>query len=76
MHQFDAVQEDSRTAKFLEAEHWIDNEFDGPVVLFNEVIEVFRFANCDGGFPFGIDVMEGGQMEALPSMVTFSGAPF
>ena len=45
MHEFDAGDGDRGGSKLLQAEHWTQAKLDRPVVLFNEVIEVFRRSN-------------------------------
>jgi hypothetical protein len=55
MHDLDARQNDARTPKILEAHHRFDDTFDGPVILFDNVIQVLALANPDRRFPLGID---------------------
>ena len=42
MHEFDAGDRNRRVPKSLEAEHWTQTKLDGSMVLFNQIIEVFR----------------------------------
>ena len=42
MHEFDAGDRNRRTSKSLKPEHRAQTKFDGSMVLFNQIIEVFR----------------------------------
>jgi hypothetical protein len=44
VHQLDASDRDRRITELLEAKHHSDTLFDAPVVLLNQVIQVFRRA--------------------------------
>jgi hypothetical protein len=41
MHAFDAAQKDARTAKILEPQHGSRASFDRPMVLLDEIIQIF-----------------------------------
>jgi hypothetical protein len=76
MHQFDASQQDPRTARSLEPEHGPRASLDRPMVLLDHVVEIFGLADLDGHFTIGIDRFERGEMAPLRSIVTVSGSPF
>ncbi|MDQ0621912.1 hypothetical protein QFZ39_001122 [Paraburkholderia graminis] len=76
VHQLDAAQKDSGTAKSLESQHGSRSSLDRPMVLPDQIVEIFRLADPDGRFAIGIDRFERGELAPLLSMVTVSGAPF
>jgi len=45
MHEFDACDGDRRMSKSLEPEHRTQPKFDGSMILFNEIFQVFRRSN-------------------------------
>jgi hypothetical protein len=47
VHQFDAGQDDASTSKILEARHWFDDTFDGPVIVLHDVIQALVLASVD-----------------------------
>ena len=53
----------------FEAEHWSGNSFDKPMVLFDDVVEVFRLNNADdpanaGELEDGIEALQAGKISA------------
>ena len=64
VHQFDAGQKDPGTAKSLESQHGSRSSLDRPMVLLDQIIEVFRLADLDGRFTIGIDRFERGEIGA------------
>ena len=64
MHDFDAAQQDARTAKILESEHGSRASLDRPVILFNDVVEILRLANLDRRLESGVDRVERRQIGA------------
>jgi hypothetical protein len=44
MHQLNALQSDLGRTKRFEAEHRLDNAFDGPMVLFDEIVQILALA--------------------------------
>ena len=44
VRDLDAGQDDARTPEILEPHHRFDNAFDGPVILLDNVVQVFVFA--------------------------------
>ena len=59
-HGFDTGDEDSGTAKVFESEHGARDPFDGPMVLFDDIVEVLRLAHRDGKTGVGLDADDGG----------------
>ena len=45
MHEFNASDGDRRMSKSLEPEHRTQPKFDGSMILFNEIFQVFRRSN-------------------------------
>ena len=50
VHQLDAAQKDSGTAKSLESQHGSRSSLDRPMVLPDQIVEIFRLADPDGRF--------------------------
>jgi len=76
VHNLNAGKNDPGTAKCLEPQHRPRSSFDRPMVLLDQVIEIFGLTDLDGRFTIGIDRFERGEIGAALSMVTVSGAPF
>ena len=55
MHGFDAGNDDSGAAKGLESEHGPRDPFAGPMVLFNDIVQVLRLAHRDDEAAVGLD---------------------
>ena len=66
MHDFDAAQQDARTAKILESEHGARTSLYRAVILFNDVVEILRLANLDRRLESGVDRPERRQIGAAP----------
>ncbi|SOE68322.1 hypothetical protein SAMN05446635_3273 [Burkholderia sp. OK233] len=64
MHQFDAAQKDPRTAKSFESQHGSRTSLDRPMVLLDEVVEIFGLADLDGRFTIMIDGFECSEIGA------------
>jgi hypothetical protein len=47
VYEFNALQSDADRTKRFEAEHRSNNAFDGPVVLLDEIVQVFALTNLD-----------------------------
>lgn len=75
VHQFDAGQKDPGAAKCLESQHGPCSSLDRPMVLLDQIIEIFRLADLDGRFKTSIDRFERGEIGAALSMVAVSGLP-
>jgi hypothetical protein len=58
---FDAAKQDSGTAKLLPL-HGSHASLDRPMVLLNQVVEIFGSADPDECFTFGIDGFERGDL--------------
>jgi hypothetical protein len=56
--EFDAAQQDPGAAKRLEPQHGAGAPLDRPMVLLDQVIEIFGLADPDGCFAIGIDGFE------------------
>ena len=64
MHQFDADQQDPRTAKGLELQYGPCASLDFPMVLLDHVVEIFGLADIDVHFTIGIDCFERSEIGA------------
>jgi hypothetical protein len=64
VHNLNAGQKDPGTAKGLEPQHRPRSSLDRPMVLLDEVIEIFGLADLDGRFTIGIDRVERGEIGA------------
>ena len=62
VHQLNAGQKDPGTAKILEAQHGPDAPLDRPMVLLDEVVEIFGLADLDRRFTISIDRFERGEI--------------
>ena len=47
VHQLNAAQGPSGGIKILKPEHRSDNPLDGPVILFDDIVQIFDLANFD-----------------------------
>ena len=54
----------TRTVKTLEPQHRPDDPLDGPMVLFDHVVQVPDLTDLDGRFVLGIDRVQRGQIGA------------
>ena len=59
VHEFDADQDVSDSPKRLGIQHWYYNPLNCPVVLLDDVVEVFDLPNHNRGYPAGIDAIHG-----------------
>ena len=64
VQNLNAGQKDPGTAKSLEPQHGPRSSLDRPMVLFDQVIEIFGLADLDGRFTIGIDLFERGEIGA------------
>jgi hypothetical protein len=62
MYGLDAPQNDACATKALEAHHWAGSTFDGPVILFDNVVQILFLADLDRRFPSGVDRLQGSQI--------------
>jgi len=62
MQDLDTTQNDTRAAEVLEAEHWSDDAFDGPMVLLNDVVQILELTNLDRCVAFGVHSVQRGQI--------------
>ena len=60
MHDLDAGQSDARAPKTLETQHRFRDAFDGPVILFDNVVQVLALPDLDRCFLLGIDRLGSG----------------
>ena len=42
MHEFNAGDGDRGALKALQSEHWTQTKFDRPVILFDQIVQIFR----------------------------------
>jgi hypothetical protein len=59
VHGFDSGDDDSCTPKRLESEYRSGDSFDGPVVLLDDVVEVFAFTHQDIDASVSLDALNG-----------------
>jgi hypothetical protein len=59
VHGLNASDEDSSTSEGLEPEHRSGDPFDCPVVLLNDVIQVFALAQQDTNAGISLDTFNG-----------------
>ena len=64
VHGLDSGDEDSSTPKGLESEHGSGDPFDGPMVLFDDVVQVFGLAHDDVNTGTPLDTFDGGRIGA------------
>jgi hypothetical protein len=64
VHNLNAGQKDPGTAKSLEPQHGPRSSLDRPMVLFDQVIEIFELADPDGRFTIIVDDFECGELGA------------
>ncbi len=64
VHRLDAGNQDARAAKGLESEHRPHDPLDGPMVLFDDVVEVFRLAQLDVRAGVGTHAPDGRRVGA------------
>jgi hypothetical protein len=58
VRHLDAAQQDAGTPEILEPKHGAGTPFDRPMVLLDEVVEIFGLADPDRRFTIGIDRFE------------------
>ena len=75
MHSLDTSNEDSSTPKRLESEHRLGDSFNSPVVLLDDIVEVFVLAHQDVYTGISLDTFVAAVLAPLLSMVIFSGKP-
>jgi hypothetical protein len=59
MHRLDSGDKDSSTPKGLESQHRLCHSFDAPMVLLNDVVEVFVLAHQDVDAGISLDAFNG-----------------
>lgn len=64
VHGLDSGDEDSSTPKGLESEHGSGDPFDGPMILLNDVVQVFGLAHYDVNTDIPLDAFNGGRISA------------
>jgi hypothetical protein len=64
VHDLNAGQKDPGTAKRFESPHGPRSSLDRPMVLLDQIIEIFGLADLDGRFTIGIDRFERGEIGA------------
>ncbi|MGF6785763.1 hypothetical protein OKW27_000076 [Paraburkholderia sp. 35.1] len=64
VHNLNAGQKDPGTAKGLEPQHGPRSSLDRPMILLDQVIEIFGLADPDGRFTTSIDRFERGEIGA------------
>jgi hypothetical protein len=64
VHSLNAAQKDPDTAKSLESQHGPRSSLDRPMVLLDQIIEIFRLTDIDGRFTIRIDRFERGEIGA------------
>jgi hypothetical protein len=64
VHNFNAGQKDPGAAKSLEPQQGPRTSFDRPMVLLNQIIEIFALTDLDGRFTTAIDRFERGAIGA------------
>jgi hypothetical protein len=62
MHCLNPLQDDASTPEILEAHHWLDSAFDGPMILFDDVVQILDLPDLDGRLLFSVDGLKGGQI--------------
>ena len=62
--KLNAGQKDPGTAKILESQHGPCPALDRPMVLLDQIVEIFRLADLDGRFTISIDRFERGEIGA------------
>jgi hypothetical protein len=63
-HQLNAAQDPSGRNKVLKSEHWSDNPLDGPVILFDDIVQIFDLANFDGWAGLFLNRFQGRQVRS------------
>lgn len=62
VHRLDAGNQRSCAAERLEAEHRPHDAFDGPMVLFDDVVQVLRLTHLDVRTGVGLNALDGGRV--------------
>ncbi len=55
LHEFDAHENSPRIVESLESEHRLGAEFNAPVVLLNQIIQIFTTTDLDRVFPSEVE---------------------
>ena len=64
VHHFDAAQQDPGAAKRFKSQHGPRASLDRPMVLLDEIVEIFGLADVDRRFTISIDGFERGEIGA------------
>src|SRR5262249_45605374 len=75
-HELNADQVGLGCLKRLESEHWTGGPFHCPVILFDDVVEVFDLVDFDAVLGSWLYLLIAASLASLPSIVIVSGAPF
>ena len=62
MHKFNPGQDVFGRVKRFEIEHRPDHAFDGAMVLFNDIVEVFDLTDLEGIIPVFVDRLNRGSV--------------
>jgi hypothetical protein len=62
VHNFNAGQKDAGAAKSLEPQHGARASLDRPMILLNQIIEIFGLTDLDGRLTNAIDRFERGEI--------------
>ncbi|MEA3102065.1 MAG: hypothetical protein QOF74_6305 [Caballeronia mineralivorans] len=62
VHQLDAAQNDARAGEVLEPRASNSSAFDGPMVLPDDVVQIFDLTNLDGRLALGVHRVKRGQI--------------
>ena len=60
MHGCDTANDDASAAKGLQSQHGPCDPFNGPIILFDDVVEILRLAHRDGKTTVGLNADDGG----------------
>ena len=64
MHGLDACNKDASTPERLEPEHRLGNSFDAPLVLLDDVVQIFALAHQDIDTGTNLDTLIGRRIGA------------
>jgi hypothetical protein len=64
VYQFNALQSDAGRTKRFKAEHWPDDPLDGPMVLFDEIIQILALAYLERMTGFLLKCLESSRIGA------------
>jgi hypothetical protein len=62
VHHFDAAQQDPGAAKRFKSQHRPRASLDRPMVLLDEIVEIFGLADLDRRYTISIDGFERGEI--------------